>query len=65
MKSFDVQKLILQGMFCIAQSNTAKICFHNSSYERFLVYELIEPVLNYGSNEFEALRNLCETGPCC
>ena len=29
-----------------------------------LVYEFVEPVLNYGSNEFVALTNLCETGPC-
>ena len=28
-----------------------------------LVYEFVEPVLNYGSNEFVALTNLCETGP--
>ena len=38
--------------------------FHKSSYERFLLYEFVEPVLNYGSNEFVALKNLCETGPC-
>ena len=37
--------------------------FHKSSYERCLVYEFVEPVLNYGSNEFVALTNLCETGP--
>ena len=37
--------------------------FHNSSYERFLLYEFVEPVLKYGSNEFVALTNLCETGP--
>ena len=37
--------------------------FHKSSYERFLLYEFVEPVLNYGSNEFVALTNLCETGP--
>ena len=37
--------------------------FHKSSYERFLLYELVEPVLSYRSNEFVALTNLCETGP--
>ena len=37
--------------------------FHKSSYERFLLYEFVEPVLNYMSNEFVALTNLCETGP--
>ena len=36
--------------------------FHKSSYERFLLYEFVEPVLNYRSNEFVALTNLCETG---
>ena len=36
--------------------------FHKSSYERFLLYEFVEPVLKYGSNEFVALTNLCETG---
>ena len=36
--------------------------FHKSSYERFLLYEFVEPVLNYGSNEIVALTNLCETG---
>ena len=39
--------------------------FHKSSYERFLLYEFVEPVLNYRSNEFVALTNLCETGPRC
>ena len=33
--------------------------FHKSSYERFLLYEFVEPVLNYRSNEFVALTNLC------
>ena len=37
--------------------------FHKSSYERVLLYEFVEPVLNYRSNEFVALTNLCETGP--
>ena len=37
--------------------------FHKSSYERFLLYEFVKPVLNYRSNEFVALTNLCETGP--
>ena len=37
--------------------------FHKSSYERFLLYEFVEPVFNYRSNEFVALTNLCETGP--
>ena len=36
--------------------------FHKSSYERFLLYQFVEPVLNYRSNEFVALTNLCETG---
>ena len=36
--------------------------FHKSSYKRFLLYEFVEPVLNYRSNEFVALTNLCETG---
>ena len=36
--------------------------FHKSSYERLLLYEFVEPVLNYRSNEFVALKNLCETG---
>ena len=36
--------------------------FHKSSYERFLLYEFVESVLNYGSNEFVALVNICETG---
>ena len=38
--------------------------FHKSYYEQFLLYEFVEPVLNYGSDEFVALANLCETGPC-
>ena len=38
--------------------------FHKSSYERFLLYEFVKPVLNYRFNEFVALTNLCETGPC-
>ena len=38
--------------------------FHKSSYKRFLLYEFVEPVLNYRSNEFVALTNLCETGLC-
>ena len=38
--------------------------FHKSSYERFLLYEFVEPVFSYRSNEFVALTNLCETGPC-
>ena len=33
------------------------------SYEGFLLYEFIVPVLKYGSNEFVALTNLCGTGP--
>ena len=37
--------------------------FHKSSYEWYLLYEFVEPVLNYRSNEFVALTNLCETGP--
>ena len=37
--------------------------FHKNSYERFLLYEFVEPVFNYRSNEFVALTNLCETGP--
>ena len=37
--------------------------FHKSSYERFLLYEFVDPVLNYMPNEFVALTNLCETGP--
>ena len=37
--------------------------FHKSSYKRFLLYEFVEPVLNYGSNEFVAVTNLYETGP--
>ena len=37
--------------------------FLKSSYERFLLYEFVERVLNYRSNEFVALTNLCETGP--
>ena len=37
--------------------------FHKSSYERFLLYEFVEPVLNYRPNEFVVLTNLCETGP--
>ena len=37
--------------------------FHKSLYEQFFLYEFIEPELNYGSNEFVALTNLCETGP--
>ena len=37
--------------------------FHKSSYERFVLYKFVDPVLNYGSNEFVALTNLCETGP--
>ena len=36
--------------------------FHKGSYERFLFYEFLEPVVNYRSNEFVALTNLCETG---
>ena len=28
-----------------------------------LLYEFVKPVLNYRSNEFVALTNLCETGP--
>ena len=39
--------------------------FHKSSYERFLLYEFVKPVLNYRSNEFVALTNLCETRPGC
>ena len=39
--------------------------FHKSSYEQVLLYEFVEPVLNYRSNEFVALTNLCETGPRC
>ena len=38
--------------------------FHKSSYEQVLLYKFVEPVLNYRSNEFLALTNLCETGPC-
>ena len=37
--------------------------FHKSSYERFLLYEFVMPVINYGFNEFVAFTNLCETGP--
>ena len=37
--------------------------FHKSSYERFLLYVFVEPVLKYGSNEFVARTNLCEVGP--
>ena len=37
--------------------------FHKGSYERFLLYEFVEPVLKYRSNEFVALTNLWETGP--
>ena len=37
--------------------------FHKSSYERFLLYEFVEPVLNYGCSDFVALTNLFETGP--
>ena len=37
--------------------------FLKSSYERFLLYEFVEPVLSYRSYEFVALTNLCETGP--
>ena len=37
--------------------------FHKSSYKRYLLNEVVEHVLNYVSNEFVALTNLCETGP--
>ena len=37
--------------------------FHKSLYERFLLYKFVELVLNYRSNEFVALTNLCEMGP--
>ena len=37
--------------------------FHKSLYEHFLLYEFVAPVLVYGSTEFVALTNLCETGP--
>ena len=37
--------------------------FHKSSYERFLFYEFVEPMLNYWCNEFVAFTNLSETGP--
>ena len=39
--------------------------FHKSLYERFLLYEFVEPVLKYRSNVFIALTNLSETGPRC
>ena len=39
--------------------------FHKSSYERVLLYEFVELVLNYRSNEFVAIKNLCEMGPWC
>ena len=41
-----------------------KVRTYLHSYERFLLYEFVEPVLNYRSNEFVALTNLSETGPC-
>ena len=60
---------------CMGQQDELTICLHNwgpfhkSSYERFLLYEFVELVLNYRSNEFVALTNLCETGSrlsqCC
>ena len=37
--------------------------FHKSMYQCFLIYKLVEPVLNYRCNKFVALTNLCETGP--
>ena len=37
--------------------------FHKSSYEQFLLYEFVEPMLNYGSNEFVSLTKFYETGP--
>ena len=38
--------------------------FHKSSYEQVLLYEFVEPVLNYiGLTNFVPLTNLCETGP--
>ena len=44
-------------------STTDQGPFHKSSYERFSLYEFVEPVLNYRCNEFVALTNLCETVP--
>ena len=38
-------------------------CAIRRSKEQVLLYEFVEPVLNYRSNEFVALTNLCETGP--
>ena len=37
--------------------------FHKGSCEQVLIYEFVGPVLNYRSNKFVALTNLCETGP--
>ena len=37
--------------------------FHKSLYERFLLYEFVEHVSKYESNEFVALTNLCEMEP--
>ena len=55
---FETRKLVKKGK--IKQTWGP---FHKGSYERFLFYEFVEPVLNYRSNEFVALTNLCETGP--
>ena len=35
--------------------------FHKSSYERFLLYEFVEPMCNCRRKKFVALTNLCET----
>ena len=47
----DVKSLYIRGPFL------------KSLYKRFMLHESVEPVLNYMSNEFVALTNLCETGP--
>ena len=52
------------GVLSIRHKFGARGPFLKSSYERFFLYEFVERVLNYRSNEFVALTNLCDTGPC-
>ena len=62
MKQFFTSVLKISNHRCSSKQNWGP--FHKSLYERFLLYEFVELVLNYRPNEFVAFTNLCETGPC-
>ena len=59
--SCKINTRLARPIVCVVEETGAQ--FHKSLYEQFLLYEFVEPVLNYKCNKFVALTNPCETVP--